>query len=149
MDQPLGIGLKLETNCDKVLKCRFPGLPQGFSFIRPVVQIQNLFHEYFLRFLCQCSVAPILGSISSCRQGPCRAIRLIRKRQISKEYFPFSILRAVKLFSAWLTKAVVYIKGSLLWSYQLQNQPQLSSVNDHQLLFPQRDEANSSVLFRG
>ena len=53
------------------------------------------------------------------------------------------------LFSASLMKSVFYIKGSLLRRYQLQDQPQLSSVNDHQLAFPLRDEASSSVLFRG
>lgn len=33
---------------------------------------------------------------------------------------------------------MLYIKGSLLWSYHLQDQPQLSSANDHQQLLPLR-----------
>ena len=41
------------------------------------------------------------------------------------------------LFSASLMKTVLYMKGFLLGSYQLQDQPQLSSVNDHQLHCPQ------------
>ena len=65
----------------------------------------------------------------------------------------FSLFRLARkpwsLFFASLMKVVLYIKGSLLRSYQLQDQPQLSSVNDYQVLFPLRDEASSSVLFRG
>lgn len=46
-------------------------------------------------------------------------------------------------------KTVLFIKGFLLGSYPLQGQPQLSGVNDYQLHFLQRDEANASVLLQG
>lgn len=46
-------------------------------------------------------------------------------------------------------KTVLFIKGLLLGSYPLQDQPQLSSVNDYQLHFLRRDKANASVLLRG
>ena len=87
VDQPPGISLKCETNCESV--CWDAGYQVHSRDSALWTLLYELrffaFHEYFLRFLPKCSVAPVWGSISSCMQ--------LRKRQISKDYFPCSVLR--------------------------------------------------------
>lgn len=79
VDQPPGIGLKYETNCESVCWDAGYQVHSRDSALRYLLHELRFFafHECFLRFLPKCSVAPVWGSISSCRQGPCSGIRLI------------------------------------------------------------------------
>lgn len=79
VDQPPGIGLKHETNYESVCwNAGYQVLSRDSALWNLLYELRSFaFHEYFLRFLLKCSVAPIWGSISLCRQGPCSGIRLI------------------------------------------------------------------------
>lgn len=73
-----------------------------------------------------------------------------KKVDFQRMFFLFNLEKELRsLFSASLMKTVLFIKGLLLGSYPLQDQPQLSSVNDYQLHFLRRDKANASVLLWG